>query len=77
MDLIHSSLSRTVEIDGIKLEVEIYRLPDTDWSLEVVNPSGTSTVWDDLFSDDNDAFAEFERTVSEEGMSVFLDEDQV
>ena len=35
--------------------------------------SGSSIVWDDLFSSDQDALAEFERTVAEEGISTFLD----
>ena len=43
------------------------------WSLEVVNSIGTSTVWDDLFASDKEAYAEFERTLAEEGIRAFLD----
>ena len=41
--------------------------------MEVVNSSGTSIVWNDLFPSDEDAFAEFKRTVSQEGITTFLD----
>jgi hypothetical protein len=77
-NLVYSSLSRTVTKDGLTVEVSIVRLEnETWWSLDVVDPSGTSIVWDDLFSSDEDAFAEFERTVAEEGIRTFLDEGKV
>ena len=73
-NLVHSGLSRIVTKDGVTVKVSIVRLEnETSWSLEVVNSSGTSIVWDDLFSSDDDAFAEFERTVAEEGIRTFLD----
>jgi hypothetical protein len=43
----------------------------------VVNSAATSTVWDELFATDEDAYAEFERTVAEEGMQAFLDKGNV
>lgn len=73
-ELIISPLCQEYEKDGITLRVEIYRGADTDWTLEVVNPSNTSIVWDDLFPSDQAAFAEFARTVLSEGMHSFLDE---
>jgi hypothetical protein len=73
-NLVYSSLSRMVTKDGVTVEVPIVRLEnETKWSLEVVNSSGTSIVWDDLFQSDQDAYAEFERTVAKEGISTFLD----
>lgn len=73
-NIVHSGLSRMVTKDGVAVEVSIVRLETgTSWSLEVVNSSGTSTVWDDLFSSDEDAYAEFERTVAEEGIKTFSD----
>ena len=60
------------------MEVNICRLEkDKSWTLEVVNSEGTSIVWDDAFDTDEDAYAEFERTVKEEGMKTFLDSDNV
>jgi len=77
-NLVTSSLSRSVTRDGISVEIGIYRLEnEPGWSLEVVNVNGTSTVWDDLFPTDEAAFAEFERTVTEEGMVTFLDSGKV
>jgi hypothetical protein len=73
-NLVYSSLSRTVTKDGLTVEVSIVRLEnETWWSLDVVDPSGGSTVWDDQFSSDEEAYAEFERTVAEEGIRTFLE----
>jgi hypothetical protein len=35
------------------------------------------TVWDDLFASDEEAFAEFQRTVAEEGIQIFIGGDNV
>ena len=64
--------------DGVGVEVFIVKLEGgSEWTLEVVNASGTSIVWDETFSDDHDAYAEFQRTVAEEGMEAFLDQSNV
>jgi uncharacterized protein len=77
-NLIRSGLSGTVTKDGVSIEVDIVRLEDEpSWSLEVVNSSGTSIVWDDLFLSDEDAYAEFQRTVAEEGIKTFMDKGNV
>ncbi len=76
--IVKSALSRTVTKDGVTVEVSIIRLElETEWSLEVVNDKKTSIVWDDLFASDEEAYAEFERTVAEEGMRTFLDKGTV
>jgi hypothetical protein len=60
--------------DGVTVEVSIIRLEgETGWSLEVVNAKNTSIVWDGLFATDEEACAEFERTVADEGIGAFLD----
>jgi hypothetical protein len=77
-NIVQSGLSRTVTRDGVTVEVSIIRLEhETQWSLKVVNSAATSTVWDELFATDEDAYAEFERTVAEEGMQAFLDKGKV
>ena len=77
-NLVISSLSGPVTRDDVTVEVDIYRLEhDPLWSLEVVNGAGTSIVWDDLFPSDNDAYDEFLRTLTEEGMQAFLDKGNV
>ena len=68
-NLVRSGLSGIVSKDDITVEVFIYRLEnEPKWSLEVVNDACTSIVWDDLFDSDDEAYAEFQQTVEEEGM---------
>jgi hypothetical protein len=77
-NILHSGLSGEFSQDGITVQVFIYRLEEEPtWSLEVVNSSGTSIVWDEQFGSDDDAHAEFKRTVAEEGMREFLDNGNV
>jgi uncharacterized protein len=70
--IIHSALSRTIRQDGTEIRIDIYRLEATDWSLEVVDETGASTVWDDLFPTDQAAFDEALKTIHEEGIRTFL-----
>ena len=77
-NLVTSGLSGVVTQDGIKIEICIYRLEhEKPWTLEVVNAAGTSVVWDEQFSSDEEAYAEFKRTVADEGMQAFLDQGNV
>ena len=77
-NLVRSGLSGIVSKDNVTVEVIIVRLEsESKWSLEVLNNAGTSIVWDDLFDSDEDAYAEFQRTVEEEGMRAFLDNQNV
>ena len=77
-NVFHSGLSGIVSKDNVTVEVIIVRLEsESKWSLEVVNDAGTSIVWDDLFDSDEDAYAEFQQTVEEEGMRAFLDNQNV
>ena len=73
-NIVYSGLSRKVTRDGITVEIVIIRLEgEMEWSLEVINAANTSIVWDEPFATDEDAYAEFERTVAEKGMRTFLD----
>lgn len=58
--------------DGITLDVQIYRLTHTKWTLEVVAPDNTSIVWDDEFETDDEAYAELLRTIAEDGITSLL-----
>jgi len=73
--LIQSALSRTIREEGTEVRIDIYRLETTDWSLEVVDETGTSTVWDDLFPTDQAALDEALKTIREEGIGTFLSGD--
>jgi hypothetical protein len=57
---------------GITVEVRILRLEDTKWTLEIVDQSGTSIVWDDEFDTDDAAHAEFLRSIEAEGLDGIL-----
>ena len=76
MPVIYSSHCQLVEFHGETLDVQIYRIPDSDWVLEVVDAKNTSFVWNDQFDNDADAWAEFERTLREEGLEGFTDDEQ-
>ena len=76
--IIYSELGGRLTHDDVSVEVVIVKLGGgSEWTLEVVNSKGTSIVWDETFLDDHDAYAEFQRTVTEEGMEVFLDQSNV
>lgn len=74
--LIVSPLSRQFTEDGITIDVQIYKLEDGDgWSLELVDEENNSTVWEELFSTDEDAWREFEAGVNEIGLAALLQAD--
>lgn len=72
-NLIHSDLSRQIILESHTFEIEIYRLEHTDWSLEVIDEDGSSTVWDDLFETDQAALKEALKTNKDEGIGAFRD----
>jgi len=77
-EFVASNLSQTVTRDGIIVSVEISRMEGTtDWFLRVYNDEGECTHWSELFATDEEAYAEFERTVAEQGMQAFLDRGNV
>jgi uncharacterized protein len=54
------------------VDVMIYSLGKNDWILEVVDEENNSTVWDDPFLTDDEAFQEFQRTLEEEGFDLMI-----
>ena len=73
-DLIYSKHCQSVTVGNKTVRVAIYGFGSEDWSLEVVNESNTSIVWDDLFKSDDEAYEEFKRTLEDEGIEAFADE---
>ena len=73
-ELVHSPLSRKITHDSLTVEVFIYRGKDVEdeWSLEIVDHEGGSTVWDDTFKTDKAAFDEAMLTIETEGIVTFL-----
>jgi hypothetical protein len=70
--LVISPLCRSVKSKRHKVQVDIYRGPDTGWTLEVVDKFNNSTVWDDLFATDQEALDEALRTIQDEGIESLV-----
>lgn len=73
-DLIYSKHCQSVSVGNKTVRVEIYGFGNEDWGLEVVNEANTSIVWDDLLKSDDAAYEEFKRTLKDEGIEAFDDE---
>ena len=74
-EIIHSPLCQVVRGEGTYVDIQIYRSSDSEWSLEVIDETGASTVWDDLFPTDQSALDEALQTIREDGIrSVMLAE---
>jgi hypothetical protein len=71
-DLIYSKHCQSITQNGQTVKVEIYSSGKNDWILEVVDEDSNSTVWDDPFETDDEAFQEFERTLKEEGIESMI-----
>ena len=69
-----SPLCESVTRDGMTVRVKIYRLRGEDWSLEVIDQEGGSAVWDDTFANDQDAYAEFYRTLELVGIRSIVEQ---
>jgi hypothetical protein len=71
-----SPLGGPVSRDGMTVHVEIYRLVEGDksWALEVTDYHGGSTVWEDRFATDKDAYDEFYRALESDGIESFLED---
>lgn len=75
--IIKSPLCRKFTSDGITVDVEIYRLENSEgWALELVDSDWNSTTWEDLFPTDQAAWDEFERGVKEIGLLALLEGDE-
>ncbi|WP_042776402.1 hypothetical protein [Sinorhizobium fredii] len=61
--------------DDVTVILRIYRPAGTyrDWTLEVYDEEGNTTVWNDTFDTDRDAFQEFLATVQRDGIRTFTE----
>ena len=71
-DLIYSPLNQTLHLEGHRLEIHIYRMPNTGWTLEVVDEKNNSTVWDGEFDTDQDAMDTALADITAEGIEAFI-----
>ncbi|MBO9171566.1 hypothetical protein [Rhizobium sp. L245/93] len=73
-NIIYSQRCTKFAKDDRVVEVNIFRLETEElWHLEVINENNTSTVLDDPFPTDDEAYNEFLATVEQEGMAAFED----
>ena len=72
IELIYSRHCQSVTMNGQTVNVHIYSSGKNDWILEVVDQDNNSTVWNDQFKTDDEAFQEFERTLNEEGIESMI-----
>jgi hypothetical protein len=70
----YSPLCGTVTREGVSIELQIYWLSDgpNGWTLELVD-KGTSTVWDNEFPTDREAYVAFYQALEAEGITGVLD----
>ena len=77
-NLVTSSKSQRVLVDGYPFSIGIYRLEQQEsWTLEVVGPDGTSHVWDEQFDSDKDAVNAAIAEIEREGPTAFMKGDNV
>lgn len=72
--IIHSLLERSVTEGDTTVDISIYRSPNSDWTLEIEDEYGNSTVYDDLFPSDQDALDEALGEIEAHGIQVFVGE---
>ena len=73
-ELVMSPLSQQLTVDEKTVQVDIYHGDVGGWTLEVVDGSGNSTVWDDEFDTDAAALEEAKRTIRDEGIDSLIGE---
>lgn len=71
-DLIDSPLTQTYTANGRSVEIQIYRMPDSGWTLEVVDQQNNSTVWDGEFATDQEALDAALADIQAEGIEAFI-----
>ena len=67
-----SPLATRITRGGTSVDVHIYRADDDGrdgWILEIIDASGTSTVWDEPFTTDGAALAEAWSTIGTHGIA--------
>ena len=71
--IVNSSHSGPFAKNGHTIEVCIYRFEDeSEWTLEVVDVRGNSTIWSEDFKSDEDAWDALMRTIDVDGIESFV-----
>ena len=74
-EIVMSPLCREISGDGTRIQVDIYRGGnESGWTQEITNKENTSTVRDDPFNTDQEAFVEAMKAIEPYGIRSFLAE---
>jgi hypothetical protein len=75
---VYSRLCQRVVVDGIPLDIVIYR-PNAGggWQLNVIDAQSQATIWDTVFVTDWAAFAAFQARSSKDGVQTCVSNDNV
>lgn len=73
-DLIYSPLQQRLNENGRWVEIHIYRMPNSGWTLEVLDDKGASTVWDGEFRSDQEALAQALESINAVSIADFIDQ---
>lgn len=71
-DLIYSPLQQSFIASGQRVKIQIYRMPDSGWTLEVVDAHNNSTVWESEFQTDQAALDTAMKELREDGIEAFI-----
>lgn len=72
-ELEYSPLTRTITEHDRSIDVYIYREKGgTEWYLEVVDDHDHSSVWEDAFASDKQAWSLVQKIIAQEGFAIFL-----
>lgn len=71
-ELVMSPLCRKVQSNGKSVQVDIWNDGKGEWTLEVVDEFGNSTVWEDTFASDQAALEELNDTINTEGIECLI-----
>lgn len=71
-EIIYSPLQQPYVEDGKRVEIYIYRMAHTGWTLEVVDEFNGSTVWDGEFETDQEALELALSELAEDGIDAYI-----
>lgn len=72
-ELEYSPLTQTITQHDRSIDVYIYRQKGgSGWFLEVVDDEDNSSVWEDTFTSDKQAWNLLQKIIAEEGFAIFL-----
>jgi hypothetical protein len=67
-----SEISKEIERNGLKVKIEVYRGDNDDWILEIVDEQWNSTIWNEAFSNAEEALKTGISAIEKEGIKAFI-----